>query len=117
MKREEFWLGVCIYLLIILAGHLGPDLSKIPFLNQRMTELFRNQDQARVEKLGAPMTSKANFANSVAMKGQHIPKRSGGYLAVQSAKFHSRLKTKGHETPSYSPRQAQGPISPISFSL
>lgn len=117
MKREEFWLGVCVYLLIILAGHLGPNFSKIPFLNQTFSELLRFHGQATEEKLASPMAFKANLGNSLAMKDLENLKRSGGYLPVQSSKFNSRLTTKGNGSLSSSPRQAHGPISPISFSL
>jgi hypothetical protein len=114
VKREEFWLGVCVYLLIILAGHLGPEFTKIPFLNQKMADLFHLSAEG---KLAPPAAFKVSLGNPVEVTGLKNPKRSGGYLPVQSSKVHSRLKAKGKGTPALSQGRAQGPVSPISFSL
>jgi hypothetical protein len=117
VKRDEFLLGVCVYLLIILAGHLGPDLSKIPFLDQKLRGFSRTPVQAAEEKLVTPVAIKEIPGNSLSMIGPKNPKRSGGYLSVRSSKYHSILKPKGNGAPANVSHQAKGPISPISFSL
>lgn len=117
MKREEFWLGVCVYLLIVLAGHLGPDFSKIGFLNERIGELFRHPVQGTKEKLIAPMALQQKTGNSFASERLIGSKHSSGYLRAQAPKHSSDLKAKVKRAPYESTLPSHGPLAPISFSL
>ncbi len=117
MKREEFWLGVCIYLLIILLGHMGPDFSKIPVVNEKLTEMFRSPVLTIGEKFSVPMKPHQTAMNTLLVKNAKTGKRTVGYFHAHSPKLQSTLKAKGSGNPYNLRRPAEGPISPISFSL
>ncbi len=117
MKREEFLLGVCVYLLIILVGHLGPDFTKIPIFNEKLSDLFRKHSQVTSEKLALPMPLGQKGGNTWVSRDLKDPKRSGGYLRTHTSKYHPGLKAKGKIIPYESPLPSSRPIAPISFSL
>ncbi len=116
MKREEFWLGVCVYLLIVIAGHLGPDLSKTAIFNKKIIDLFHSGIPAEVGKR-APLGYAASPDHSVKLGEEKWSKALLGTRHRNSVKYDLRLKDKGKGVPLTRPRPPREPVEPISFSL
>ncbi len=119
MKREEFWLGVCVYLLIVLAGHLGPDFSKIPFLNEKICLFLNPKGSSFGEETNRMVKAKESFINTLAMKAPSDLKGSSRYgqARPQKASSRFRLMLKGNSVQSKSQSPARGPVQPIAFYL
>jgi hypothetical protein len=117
MKREEFWLGVCVYLLIVLAGHFGPDLSKIPFLNEKISLFLSSSAPSSGKKINSVAEPKESLGSIIAMRAPLDLKETSHYAQPRPRKASSRFQLKGNGTPSKAQHPVRGPVQPIAFYL
>jgi hypothetical protein len=113
MKSEEFWLGVSIYCVIALVGHLGPDFSKSSFLNKKITDFFHS-------RVPADEVKRETYFPTIRSARVDIVKCSKGikgYVPVRSNKFRRNLMPSGKVGSDHKPERFKKPIEPIVFYL
>ncbi len=113
MKREEFWLGVCVYCVIALVGHLGPDFSKPSFFNEKITDFFHSRVPVAEVKseISQPTIRSSRFDIVKGSKGIK------GYVPVRSNKFRRNLMPSGKVGSDHEPGRFRKPVEPIGFYL